>query len=509
MKILVAALMAVGIAWAAAQDRTGPSSCETLKTLKLANTTISSAEAVEAGKLTLPTSGPGAPPPAAVATVPAFCRVTATLSPSADSDIKIEVWMPASGWNGKFEAVGNGGWSGIINYGGLVNAVKRGYAAASTDTGHAGNGGDASFALGHPEKLVDFAWRAVHEMTVTAKAVVWTFYGDAPKLSYWNGCSTGGKQGLKEAQRFPDDYDGIVAGAPANYWTHLMASGVWIGQATLKDHASYIPPAKYAVIHRAALDACDASDGVKDGLIEDPARCRFDPSALKCEAEETPACLTTAQVEAARKIYQGPKSPRTGESIFPGLEPGSELGWGAMAGGPESFPITTNHFRYIVFRDPGWDFKTFDFDRDVALADRLDNGLLNATDPDLRRFFQRGGKLLLYHGWNDQLIAPMNTVNYYQSVVSAIGDAKLIDSSMRLFMAPGMAHCAGGEGPSSFDALSAMEQWVEGGKPPAQMVASHQTNGVMDRTRPLCPYPQTAHYGGTGSIDESASFACR
>ena len=331
-----------------------PASCESLKSLSLPNTTITTADAVDAGKLTLPAS---TPPPAratALGTLPALCRVAATIRPSADSDIRIEVWMPASGWNGAFQAAGNGGWSGAIAYSSLVTALKRGYATASTDTGHVGL--DASFALGHPEKLVDFAWRSEHEMTVAAKAIVAAFYGTGPKRSYWNGCSSGGKQGLKEAQRFPADYDGIIAGAPANYWTHLMASGVWIGQATLKDSASYIPREKYAVLHRAALDACDAGDGVTDGLIEDPIDCRFDPQVLQCRSKETPTCLTALQVAAARKIYSGPKNPRTGESIFPGLEPGSELGWGAMAGGPEPFQITSDHFKYIVFRDPKWDF---------------------------------------------------------------------------------------------------------------------------------------------------------
>ena len=207
--------------------------------------------------------------------------MAATLAPSKDSDIKIEVWLPAAGWNGKFQAVGNGGWSGAVNQVALGTAVRRGYAAAGTDTGHAGSG--ASFALGHPEKLVDFGYRAVHEMTVKAKAIIAAYYGSGPKFSYWNGCSSGGKQGLKEAQRFPGDYDGIIAGAPANYWTHLMAGDLWPGYTTLQDAASYIPPAKYPLIHRAVLEACDALDGVKDGLIEDPRRCKFDPKILLCK----------------------------------------------------------------------------------------------------------------------------------------------------------------------------------------------------------------------------------
>ena len=507
MKLLMGALAAVSLAVAlAAQEPAPPSACAALSSLNLPHTAITAAEAGDVAKL-IPSGGGGATPPPAVAELPPFCRVAATIKPSTDSNIKIEVWMPASGWNGKLQGVGNGGWAGTISYPLLVSALRRGYATASTDTGHSGDGRNGSFALDRPETLVDFAWRSVHEMTVDAKAIVKAFYGRAPKLAYWNGCSTGGKQGLTEAQRFPADYDGIIAGAPANYWTHLMASGVWMGQATLKDSSAYIPREKYALIHRAALDACDAVDGMKDGLIDNPARCTFDPAVLACAAEETAECLTRPQVDAARKIYGGAKSPRTGEPIFPGLEPGSELGWGAMAGGPAPFPITNDHFKYVVFKDPTWDFKTLDFDRDVALADRVDNGLLNATDPDLRKYFARNGKLLLYHGWNDQLIAPRNTVNYYERVVSVTGAKSA--QSIRLFMAPGMGHCAGGEGPNTFDALAAIEQWVETNKAPDQLLASHSTRGVVDRTRPLCAYPQTARYGGTGSTDEAANFTCR
>src|SRR5947208_4555408 len=260
-------------------------SCEKLASLALPNTTITVAQSVAAGEFK-PPAGPAVP----FENLPAFCRVAATLTPSKDSDIKIEVWLPVSGWNGKFQAVGNGGWSGAVSLGALASAVRRGYAAASTDTGH--SGGSASFALGHPEKLVDFAWRAVHEMTVQAKAIVSAYYGSGPKFSYWNGCSSGGKQGLKEAQRFPKDYDGIIAGAPANYWTHLMAGDLWPAHATHKDPASYIPPEKYQLIHRAALEACDALDGVKDGLLEDPTRCNFDAKTLLCAGEDTSACLT-------------------------------------------------------------------------------------------------------------------------------------------------------------------------------------------------------------------------
>jgi feruloyl esterase len=339
-------------------------------------------------------------------------------------------------------------------------------------------------------------------MTVKGKAIVAAYYGDGPTLSYWNGCSSGGKQGLKEAQRYPADYDGIIAGAPANNWVHLSAGSLWIAQAVHKDEASYIPVSKYALIHKAVLDACDGLDGVKDGVIEDPTRCRFDPKILECKSDDSATCLTPSQVEAARKIYGPSKNPRTGQEIFPGLEPGSELGWGGLAG-PQTFPVSVDHFKYVVFKDPNWDWRTLNFDADMALADRVDNGLLSAMDPDLRAFIEHGGKLLMYHGWNDQLIAPQNTINYYRSV------PETLRSSVRLFMVPGMNHCAGGDGTSTFDAVSTLEQWVEQKHAPEQILASHMTNGTVDRTRPLCPYPQVARYKGSGSTNEAANFVCK
>jgi len=485
----------------------GAASCDGLKSLRLPDTTITAAAPVAAGQFVMP-EGAIRPPQAAPVfeRLPAFCRVAATLAPSKDSDIKIEVWMPAAGWNGKFQAVGNGGWSGAIVYQSLARAVERGYASASTDTGH--TGGSGSFALGHPEKLIDFGHRAVHEMTVKAKAIIAAYYGDGPKLSYWNGCSSGGKQGLKEAQKYPADYDGIIAGAPANYWTHLMAGELWIAQAAHKDEASFIPPSKFPLIHKAVLEACDMLDGVKDGVLEDPGRCRFDPQGLACKSGDTAECLSAAQVDTVRKIYTPAKNPRTGQDIFPPMEPGSELVWAGLAGA-KPFSIPVDHFRYVVFKNPEWDWRTLNFDSDVALADKIDNGLLNATDPNLKKFVGRGGKLLLYHGWNDQLIAPRNAINYYKSVADTLGGSAKVAGSVRLFMVPGMNHCSGGDGAFSFDPVNVIEQWVEKGKAPDQIVAAHLTEGKPDRTRPWCPYPQTAQYKGSGSTDDAANFVCK
>ena len=478
-------------------------SCESLASLALPNTTITLAQAVPAGEL--PQAGRGGRG-AAPLTVPAFCRIAATLKPSSDSEIKMELWLPASGWNGNFEGNGNGGWTGSIAPATLASGLQRGYAAAMSDLGH--EGGSASFALGHPEKLIDFGYRAAHEMTVASKALITKFYGRAPKLSYWNGCSAGGRSALVEAQRYPADFDGIVAGSPGLNWTGRSIQGIWIAQATHKDEASMIPPSKFALIHNAVVQACDARDGAKDGILEDPTRCNFDPKELECKDADGPTCLTKPQVETARAIYTAYPNQTNKQAIFPGFERGSELGWSTMAGA-QPFGIATDLFKYIVFQDPNWDYKTFKFETDVARTEKADGGTMNALNPDLKAFMARGGKMIQYHGWADPQIAPGSSVNYYKSVLETMGGASKVEASYRLFMVPGMAHCGGGEGTSTFDMLSAVEQWVEKGKAPEQVAASRMTNGKVDRTRPLCPYPQVAQYKGTGSIDEAANFVCK
>ena len=475
--------------------------CESLAKLALPHATVTLAQAVGAGQLTLPPAAlprfPGFPAPN-FGDLPAFCRVAATLAPSSDSDIKIEVWMPASGWNGKLESVGNGAWAGSISYRDLAGGLKAGYATASTDTGHTGN--VVTFVVGHPEKLTDFAYRAVHEMTIAAKAITKAYYGNGARRAYFNGCSTGGRQALAEVQRYPDDYDGIIAGAAANYPTHLQGAQVWTGEMT-HWHNGYIPPAKYPLIHNAVLEACDAQDGVKDRVLEDPRRCHFDPQVLLCKGADDNGCLTAAQVELARNIYAGPPA-----KIFPGLERGSELGWATLSG-PKPMELAVETFQYLVFRDPNWDYMTFFYPRDVGAADATIGPLMNSTDPNLTPYFAHGGKLLMYHGWADPGIAPRNSVNYYKSVVDKVGAAEAADS-IRLFMVPGMGHCAGGDGTDDFDKIGTLAAWVEQGKAPDRIPAAHRTHGTLDRTRPLCPYPQTAHYKGSGSTDEAANFVC-
>jgi feruloyl esterase len=488
--------------------------CESLLALSRPNTTITLAQPVVTGAFSLPTTGPASAQQTAVfKELPAFCRVAATLRPSSDSDIRIEVWMPLANWNGKFQGVGNGGFAGTITYTsgsggverGMAEALKRGYATASTDTGHTADQGP--IFLGHPEKLVDFGYRAVHEMTLAAKAIVAAFYGAGPKLSYWNGCSLGGRQGLMEAHRFPTDYDGIIAGAPANPQTRLAAWNVHVGQAALKNPANTIPPSKYPMIHRAVLNACDGLDGLKDGLISEPNRCSFDFQSLACTDEDSASCLTAAQVQTARTVTNPAVHTKTGETIFPGLALGTELGWATKIGGPTPSVLGTDYFKYAVFKDPNWDWRTFDFETAVAQAERIDNGITDATSPDLTAFKQRGGKLLLYHGWRDQNFSAESTVNYHRRVLDKMGAAQGAEW-VRLFVVPGMGHCGGGEGLNGFDAVAALEQWVESRQPPERIVAFRRTDAKVERSRPLCPYPQVARYQGTGSIDDAANFRC-
>jgi tannase/feruloyl esterase len=463
----------------------GGGSCTDLSKLALPDVKVTLAEAVPAGN---------------------YCRVAATLTPTSDSDIKIEVWLPATGWNGKFQAVGNGAFSGSIAQPAMRAALARGYATGSTDTGH--TGGSASFALGHPEKVIDFGWRAVHEMTMTAKKIVAAYYGAPLKFSYWNGCSAGGRQAMKEAQRFPADFDGIIAGAPGLDWTGRAAQAVRVAKTLEKNESARLTQPQRQRLHAAVVDACDASDGVKDGLIENPARCKFDPGVLLCKGADGSACLTKEQIETVRSIYSSPVNPGSKREIT-GLAPGSELGWTDLGWTASARATGLDQFRFLVFKDPDWTVQNFVFESDIVRAEETDRDTINALDPNLKPFIDRGGKLIQYHGWSDPQISPGNSTQYYARVLEALGGATRVNGSYRLFMAPGMAHCGGGEGPNTFDMVTALEDWVERGKAPDRIIASHATSGTVDRTRPLCPYPQTAAYKGSGSTDEAANFVCR
>jgi len=485
-----------------------PADCEALSRLSLPSTTITAAQWVAAGPFTAPPpqgegapAAPAAPRPAAPASVlPAHCRVAIVMRPSADSHIEAEVWLPAE-WNGKFQAVGNGGWAGSISYPAMARALQDGYATASTDTGH--KGGNAAFAIGHPEKLIDFGHRAVHEMTVQAKAIIAALYKQPARLSYWNGCSTGGRQGLMAAQRYPDDFDAILAGAPANNHSRLGVSRLAVSVPPLKDPAAAVSPAKLAMITRAVLAACDGKDGVKDGFLNDPAACAFDVATLQCTGAETDACLTAAQLATVKRAY-APVTRSNGERIFADKVPGSESAWGMVSGTADTLSMVALQ---IAHGDPTWDPKSFDLERDLPLAIEKVGYAVNAIDPDLRTFKARGGKLLLYHGWNDGLISAGNTIDYLESVRGAMGRGQ--DDWLRLFMVPGMGHCQGGAGADQVNWLAPLERWRESGKAPEQIEAARVVNNRIEMTRPLCPYPQVAQYTGVGSTSDAGNFVCK
>jgi len=488
--------------------------CVDLASLVIPNGTVTGTEAFDAGAFTPPMPPGGRPISEAAARqygeLPAFCRVMATLTPSDDSDIKIEVWLPSEEtWNGKLQAVGNGAFTGSIRYGGgrsLAYGLALGYASTSTDTGH--EGGSARFGLGHPEKVIDFGWRATHEMTVTAKQVIAAYYGEAPQYSYWNGCSAGGRQALKQAQRYPEDFDGIIAGAPGNDWTGRSVAALRVAKPLEYDSQRRLLEDKRLLVHEAVLETCDAADGVTDGVVGDPERCDFDPAVLLCDGTDTSSCLTGAQVETVRMLYSSPKNPKTGRAIT-GLLPGSELDWTDYGWTRSARTTGVEQFKYLVDKNPGWSVDRFEFERDIVRAEETDDSTLNALDPNLQPFMDNGGKLLAYHGWSDAQISPANATQYYERVVETIGDRDTVHDSYRLFMAPGMGHCGGGEGPNTFDTLTTLEEWVEEGRAPDQLIASRQRDGVVDRTRPLCPYPELAVYNGSGSTDDAANFSCQ
>jgi feruloyl esterase len=385
-------------------------------------------------------------------------------------------------------------------------ALSRGYATASTDTGHTGGG--AAWALGHPEKVIDFGWRSVHEMTLLSKQIVAAYYDRPARYAYWNGCSAGGRQAMQEAQRFPEDFDGIVAGAPGLDWTGRAAQATRIAKLLDADESSRLPAAARQVLHERVIAACDKLDGVEDRLLENPERCAFDPGVLECKGADRAQCLTTAQVATARAIYASPINTKTKRPI-PGLARGSELGWTDLGWTASARATGLDQFRYLVFRDPSWTISRFDFDADLARAEEADANTINALDPDLRRFIDRGGKLIQYHGWSDPQIAPGVSPQYYDRVVATVGNVDKVRGAYRLFMAPGMGHCSGGTGPNTFDMLAALEQWVENKTAPDRIIASRTVDGSVRMTRPLCPYPQVATYKGSGDTNDAESFVCK
>jgi feruloyl esterase len=433
---------------------------------------------------------------------PAFCQVAATLKPTSDSNIRIEVWLPTSGWNGKFLGVGGGGFAGRIGYEGLIDATRRGYAAAATDSGHDSSKPEEEegrFALGHPEKVIDYGYRAVHLMTVEGKQITKAFYGTPAKHAYFFGSSRGGYEAITEAMRFPEDYDGIGAGWPPNPFVLFNAEQLWAAWLINKDRSRFIPQSKYAMIHEAVLKACDELDGVKDGVLENPLNCHFDPKVLLCKESDAPDCLTAPQVDLLQKTYQGPVNPRTGRVIFPGPALGDELGemYRFATGEPRS--VALDMYKDVVFQDPNWDWMTLNWDSDIDKAVKVTSPMLTA-DANLKGFVDHGGKLMIYIAWINYH-NPLTLIDYCKDVVKNVGAGKAANS-IRLFTIPGEFQ------ETLFDKVDVMEQWVEKGKAPDQITGTYMANGKLLRTRPLCAYPKVAQYKGTGSTDDAQNFFC-
>jgi|SRR5579864_992971 len=524
---VVAFILLLSGAIAYAQD-----ACERLTAAKIPNTTITLAQTVAAGTFNgPPTPKSGSELALFYKSLPAFCRVVAESKPTADSDIKIEVWLPVSGWNGKLLGIGGGGFAGQIDIVQLAQSMKAGYTATATDTGHTGSSPlDAGWAMGHPEKIIDYGHRGIHEMTSVAKTVIAAYYSKPPQRSYFAGCSNGGRQALMEAQRYPEDYDGILAGDPATNFTALFATAAYDTQVVTVDPASFIPPAKIPTIGAAVNAACDVADGVHDGILNDPRQCHFDPATIQCKGEDSDKCLTAPQVTALKKLYAGMLDSK-GHVVSPGFLPGAEEGqggWGIWLTGPAPVKshlasFANGFFSNFVFGKSDWDYKTFKVDADLKAANEKTGQVLNATDPDLKPFKAHGGKLVIYHGWSDPAITPLSPIDYYESVVKKMGQ-KDVDSFVRLYMVPGMQHCLGGPGTDSFGAFydlkfddpqhsvyASLEQWVEKATAPSSIVASKfedQDPTHAKMTRPLCPYPQAAKYKGSGNPNDAANFEC-
>jgi len=498
--------------WVAALPARGQQACESLKSVPIPHVTITSVErgqpgyelAGQSGFVTMPAQKIGAP----------FCRIQAYAAPTADSHIGIEIWLPdASDWNGRFLAVGNPGFIGSIASGGIARNMEQGYVSAGTDTGHVDEGFE--WAIGHPEKWADWGYRAVHEMVVATKALANAYYGRPIRYSYWNSCHNGGNQGLNEAQRYPEDFDGIVAEDPAFFISHLQPGSLYISWVALKDGVGgpgYLPVEKLAVIHQAALSACDGNDGLVDGLIEHPPSCTFDPASIRCGAGDGPDCLTAGQVETVRKIYEGAKFA-DGTPIYTGFERGSELSWTMMIE-KEPFSVNINYFKGMVFEDPDWDFRTFDVDRDTRLGIEKTARYVDGNDPNLKPFKDAGGKILMVSSWNSTALPPLQYVRYYEDVIRASGGLESTRDFARMFAVAGSSGCPAFANPQGFKVFEALQEWVEEGKAPERIIYEHTKGGGMMgggtayRTRPVCAYPRQARYKGSGDPNDAANFSC-
>lgn len=493
--IAAAALSAAG-----AFAQATPAGCRALAELKLDAVKITAAEHVSPG-WDFPKS-----PFNAFARRPqartSFCRVALTI----EKEIKVEVWMPDI-WNHRFEGVGNGGLTGALNFPEMARAAAAGFATASTDTGHDTPEGffDSSWVAGHPDRVENFAHRGHHLMAVTAKKIIAAYYGREPKKNYFTGCSSGGWQGLSEAQRYPEDYDGIVAGAPAINFVRLQAMGFVQAWRARLNPKGELPGAKLSLLAKAMVAQCDTSDGIKDGFITDPRLCKFNWAKVQCQAGDKPDCLTRAQIARAKMLY-GPQSTPKGLKLYPGKP------LGVLAIAPIEFPAGRDPFDTVMMiqalkEKPSWRTASFNPDRDIPPLDKELGALLNATNPDLSAFKARGGKLLVYHGWADNVLSPTNTLDYVDAVEKKTPGT---DGFLRLFMIPSMGHCSGGDGPNAFDSNAAIVDWVETGAAPDELIAYHtDKDGTISATRPICAEPRVAVYKGTGPADAAASFVCK
>jgi hypothetical protein len=520
----IGALVALAATAAMTATAAKANSCSNLaSTFHRPKTVITSAQTVPAGTFVTPTT-----PPASLSGLPQFCRVSGFTAPTSDSKIGFEVWIPETGWNLKYLQVGCGGFCGSISYGAMAEPLRRGYAVAATDDGHQASGIDASWANGHPEKLIDFGYRALKETTDVAKELVMDYKLSGPRQSYFMGCSDGGREALMEAQRFPRDFDGIIAGSPANYWTHLFTGFVWDEQALSATTTGDLSQADLNILSSAVLAQCSGHDGglSTDQFLNNPPACRFDPGRLRCNGQNAGACLGQDKVSALEKIFSGPPG------IFSGYGPGGEAN--VFADWPLWITDTTNpavslqgffgnsFFQNMVFPNSGWTPSTFSAADNAQQADARVGAILNSIDPDLNPFKSRGGKLIQYAGWSDAAISPRNDINYFKSVVKVMEGSERTAEFYRLFMVPGMAHCGGGPGANAFgqgtngpnpsdpadDILSALDHWVESGKAPESIIATKYVNddpaqGVAFQ-RPLCPYPRFASQKGPGT----SGFVC-
>lgn len=456
---------------------------------------------------------------------PRYCKVDGHAA-SPGNEVNFRVGLPDA-WNGKFLFIGVGGLGGSI--GNLDEGLARGYASASTDTGHLAS--DANWGSNRA-KEIDYGHRGTHVTAVAGKAIASSFYGKPLQHTYFNGCSNGGRQAMMEVQRYPDDFDGIIGGHPAT-GTPMQAGRAVVYQTMLASPENFLTAEKIEVLSNATLAACDAADGLKDGLVSDPRKCTFNIETLACKGADGPDCLTAGQIASARKVYGGVKMS-DGKTFAYGFPPGHEggpTGWRAWISGrtaplkqedgslaytaagnqlPSGYGLMEQNFRFLALDgdDPGYSWKTLNIDRDMTRL-KVMTEILSPLDPDLRPYLKHGGKLIMYHGWSDPGISSNGTVAYYDQMVQKVGGVKAAESFTRLYMIPGMHHCGGGPGPNSFDMLTTLENWVEKGQAPGAVLASHATDGKVDRTRPLCPFPQVAAYKGSGSIDDAANFVCK